>query len=159
MSFIVDMTSEYKRVYEVSSRYPDWRLHIYGGYGEGQDQLVDIIKKKYSTICVFPPTVEIFDKYRESSLLLLTSIYEPFGLVLPEAMSCAYGPRDIIHDGVDGFVVDNRDINQFADKVCILMGNYDLRVKMGKEGIKSSSRYKDTKIMPKWVQLFQSLKE
>lgn len=151
----------------VSSKYPDWRLHIYGSYGEEQDQLVDVIKKKYSTICVFSPTVEIFEKYRESSLLLLTSLYEPFGLVLPEAMSCGlpvvafdcpYGPRDIIHDGVDGFVVDNRDINQFAEKVCILMGNHDLRVKMGKEGIKSSSRYKDTKIMPKWVQLFQSLK-
>ena len=75
------------------------------------------------------------------------------------SFDCPYGPRDIIHDGVDGFVVDNRDINQFAEKVCILMGNHDLRVKMGKEGIKSSSRYKDTKIMPKWVQLFQSLKE
>ena len=151
----------------VSSRFPDWKLHIYGGFGEEQSQLVDIIKKKYPTISVFSPTKDIFEKYCDSSLLLLTSLYEPFGLVMPEAMSCGlpvvafdcpYGPRDIIRDGIDGFVIANRDINLYVEKVCLLMGNHDLRVKMGKEGIKSSSRYEDKKIMPLWINIFQSLK-
>lgn len=152
----------------VSSRFPDWHLHIYGGFGEEQTYFVDYIKNKYTSIDIFPPTNKIFDKYRESSMLILTSLFEPFGLVLPEAMSCGlpvvafdcpYGPSDIIRDGIDGFIIDNRDVNKFAEKVCLLMGNHDLRVKMGNEGIKSSSRYEETKIMPKWVQLFQSLVE
>lgn len=151
----------------VSTRYPDWQLHIYGGFGEEQNQLVDSIKKRYSNISIFSPIIDIFDKYRESSLLLLTSIFEPFGLVLPEAMSCGvpvvafdcpYGPRDIIQDGIDGFVIDNRDINLYAEKVCLLMSDHDFRVRMGREGVKSSSRYEDKKIMPQWIHLFQSLK-
>ena len=98
----------------------------------------------------------------------MTSAYEPFGLVLPEAMSCGipvvafdcpYGPSDIITDGKDGFLIRNNDIHDFAEKVCLLMDKPDLRKKMGKAGIVSSRRYEAKLIMPQWVQLFQSLKE
>ena len=75
------------------------------------------------------------------------------------AFDCPYGPNDIIRDGVDGFIVSNRDIDLFAEKVCLLMENYDLRVKMGKEGIKSSFRFEEKNIMPLWINLFQSLQE
>lgn len=152
----------------VSRRFPDWQLHIYGGFGEEQDQLVDIIKRTYKSITVFSPTTDILDKYRKSSLLLLTSLYEPFGLVLPEAMSCGlpvvafdcpYGPRYIIRDGIDGFIIENRDIEQFAEKVCMLMDNHSLRVKMGEEGIKSSFQFEDKNIMPQWINLFQTLQK
>lgn len=152
----------------VSRSFPDWQLHIYGGFGEEQDELVDIIKRTCKNITVFSPTTDILNKYRNSSLLLLTSLYEPFGLVLPEAMSCGlpvvafncpYGPRYIIRDGIDGFIIDNRDIEQYAEKVCMLMANHSLRVKMGKEGIKSSLRFEDNIIMPQWINLFQSLQE
>ena len=151
----------------VSIRHPDWHLHIYGGYGEEKKVLMDMIKEMDGNISVFPPTLDILAKYRESSLLLLTSLFEPFGLVLPEAMSCGlpvvafdcpYGPREIIRDGVDGFVIENRDIDKFAEKVCLLMTDHNLRVKMGNEGIKSSSRFEGNKIMPLWINLFQSLK-
>lgn len=151
----------------VSNRHPDWHLHIYGGYGEEKKVLMDMIKEMGCNISVFPPTLDILAKYRESSLLLLTSLFEPFGLVLPEAMSCGlpvvafdcpYGPREIIRDGVDGFVIENRDIDKFAEKVCLLMTDHNLRVKMGNEGIKSSSRFEENKIMPLWINLFQSLK-
>ena len=117
-------------------------------------------------IVVFDPTPDIFDKYRENSILLLTSIYEPFGLVLPEAMSCGlpvvafdcpYGPADIITDGVDGFLIRDRNVEEFANKVCLLMDNMDLRVKMGRAGIESSKRYDESRIMPLWKQLFDRL--
>ena len=96
----------------------------------------------------------------------MTSLYEPFGLVLPEAMSCGlpviafdcpYGPSDIITDGVDGFLIKNRDIEMFADKVCQLIENEELRRRMGKNGIISSQRYRADVIMPKWISLFEEL--
>ena len=101
-----------------------------------------------------------------SSMLLLTSVYEPFGLVMPEAMSCGlpvvafdcpYGPADIITDGVDGFLVKNRDINEFADRVCQLIENKELRMRMGQATIKSAQRYRADLIMPKWKDLFEQL--
>ena len=99
-------------------------------------------------------------------MLLLTSLFEPFGLVLPEAMSCGlpvvsfdcpYGPADIITDGVDGFLIKNRDVQAFADRVCQLIEDKELRVRMGQAAIKSSQRYRADVIMPKWKELFERL--
>ena len=152
----------------IHHRFPDWKLQIYGGFGEEKETVMNAIEKMNININVNHPTSDILEKYCESSILLLTSLFEPFGLVLPEAMSCGlpvvafdcpYGPNDIIRDGVDGFIVSNRDIDLFAEKVCLLMENYDLRVKMGKEGIKSSFRFEEKNIMPLWINLFQSLQE
>ena len=97
---------------------------------------------------------------------MLTSRYEPFGLVLPEAMSCGlpvvafdcpYGPADIITDGKDGFLIKDRNISEFAEKVCMLMDNSELRKTMGLVGIQSSQRYDASLIMPKWKDLFEQL--
>jgi glycosyltransferase involved in cell wall biosynthesis len=151
----------------VSKRFPDWCLQIYGGSGEEYDAIFNEVTYLHTNVFINDSTPNIMEKYCENSILLLTSLFEPFGLVLPEAMSCGlpvvafdcpYGPRDIIHDGVDGFLINNRNIDLFAEKVCLLMDNYDLRIKMGKEGIKSSLRYDKNVIMPRWIQLFQTLK-
>lgn len=150
----------------VHQRHPDWDLHIYGGYGDEQDALLTVIKQMDANILVHEPTSDMIEKYKGSSILVMTSLYEPFGLVLPEAMSCGlpviafdcpYGPADIITDGVDGFLVRDRNIEDFADKVCLLMENQELRVKMGKAGIVSSQRYDAHLIMPIWKQLFESI--
>lgn len=147
-------------------RHPDWHLRIYGGYGEEQDSLLSLIKNMHANIDLCDPTPNIFEMYCECSILLLTSLFESFGLVLPEAMSCGlpvvafdcpYGPRDIIRDGVNGFLISDRNVNQFAKKMSLLMDDVSLRVRMGKEGIKSSSIYEDKRIMPMWNQLFRSL--
>ena len=142
----------------VNARYPDWQLDIYGN-GE-MDSMPEI--KMY----VHPPTSVIFEKYVESSMLLLTSVYEPFGLVMPEAMSCGlpvvaydcpYGPADIIEDRVNGFIIKNRDVNLFASRVCHLIENVQLRQQMGQHGIISSQRYNADAIMPQWQTLFERL--
>ena len=99
-------------------------------------------------------------------MLLMTSLYEPFGLVLVEAMSCGlpviafdcpYGPADIIHDGEDGYLVENRNIEAYFNRVCQLMENDRVRQDMGWAAVRSSQRYKAENIMPQWNQLFLEL--
>ena len=150
----------------VNLRYPDWELHIYGGYGGDDSQLIPTIEDSKANIIMHEPTAQIFEAYRSSSMLLLTSIYEPFGLVMPEAMSCGlpvvafdcpFGPKEIITSGVDGFLVQDRDIPTFADRVCQLIESPSLRVKMGKAAIMSSRRYEAHKIMPNWKNLFEQM--
>ena len=145
--------------------HPDWHLNIYGE-GEIREHYLAIIEKMKEDIHVYEPSADIMNKYKENSILLLTSLYEPFGLVLPEAMSCGlpviafdcpYGPSDIITDGVDGFLIKNRDIDEFANKVCLLIENEELRCQMGNKGIISSQRYRADVIMPKWISLFEVL--
>ena len=155
------------RIWEIVHQcHPDWNLHIYGGYGEKQEAMLEKIKQMNAGVLVCEPTINIIEKYKESSILLLTSRFEPFGLVLPEAMSCGlpvvafdcpYGPADIITDGVDGFLIRHRSIEDFANKVSLLMDNQELRIKMGKAGIESSQRYDASKIMPMWKDFFEHL--
>ena len=99
-------------------------------------------------------------------MLLMSSLYEPFGLVLVEAMSCGlpivafdcpYGPADIIHNGTDGFLVEGRNIEAFADRVCQLIENDIMRQQMSKAAILSAQRYSAETIMPQWKRLFIDL--
>lgn len=149
----------------VNKKHPNWQLKIYGD-GEFKELYMPIIQEKGANIHVFPPTSDIMEKYFENSILLLTSLYEPFGLVLPEAMSCGlpvvafdcpYGPAEIITDGVDGFLIKDRNVEAFADKVCQLIEDEALRKKMGEAGVLSSKRFSADIIMPQWKTLFESL--
>lgn len=150
----------------VHERYPDWCLHIYGGYGEEQDSILAKIKQMDANIQVHEATSNMMEKYRESSILLMTSSYEPFGLVLPEAMSCGlpvvafdcpYGPADIITDGTDGFLVKAGEKKYYKDKVCYLLDNVTLRQKMGRAGQQSSQRFDASKVMPIWKNMFEQI--
>jgi len=161
-----DMRSLLKIWELVYQRHPDWQLHMYAGYGDEDKKLKSHIAEIGKGIVLHEPTSDIFNKYKESSMLLLTSIFEPFGLVMPEAMSCGlpvvafdcpYGPSLIIEDGKDGFLIKNRDIHAFADKVCQLIEDVSLRKAMGQRAIVSSYRFSADKIMPMWKKLFEEL--
>ena len=153
---IPELLTIWKIVYE---KHPDWVLDIFGQGDRGY------FPKGDNGLNVYEPTEAIFEKYTESSMLVLTSRWEPFGLVIPEAMSCGLpvisfegdGPCSIITDGYDGFIVKNRSIENFADRLCLLMDNKELRQQMGKNAIISSQRYKAEKIMPIWKNLMERL--
>jgi glycosyltransferase involved in cell wall biosynthesis len=78
---------------------------------------------------------------QRSSIYLHTAIYEPFGLVLIEAMACGLpvvctdgkGNRDLIHEGENGFMVWERDSILLADKIELLFKNETLRKEMGEK--------------------------
>ena len=157
---------EMVRIWEkIQPQFPDWQLHIYGE-GEQRQELEDKVRSLGMNIKIHQPTEFIFDCYRESSILVSTSLFEPFGLVIPEAMSCGlpvvvfdcpYGPSGIVTDGEDGFLIPNRDIRLFVEKVCLLMENESLRLKLGKAGSASSRQYDASNIIPQWKQLFEEL--
>lgn len=144
------------RIWElVYHKHPECLLHIYGKTNRIADGIV-----------VHEPTCQLDDAYMNTSVLLLTSLYEPFGLVLPEAMSyaipvvafdCPYGPSEIITDGYDGFIIKNRNMVEFAHRICQLIEDKNLCVEMGKRGIQSSQRYRADIIMPQWIKLFDMI--
>ena len=151
----------------VQQRHPDWTLDVYGN-GELKPHFEEIVSEMKLNVRVHPAVPNILDKYIESSMLLMTSLYEPFGLVLVEAMSCGlpviafncpYGPADIIHDGEDGYLVENRNIEAYSNRVCQLMENDRVRQDMGRVAVLSSQRYKAENIMPQWNQLFEELRD
>jgi glycosyltransferase involved in cell wall biosynthesis len=83
---------------------------------------------------------EIPAAYRASDIFTLFSNYEPWGLVVNEAMHCGLpvvaservgSAYDLIQEAVTGHVVDHRDVHQLADRLRVLVGDPELRQTMG----------------------------
>jgi glycosyltransferase involved in cell wall biosynthesis len=81
--------------------------------------------------------------YKNASVLAMSSRYEGLPMVLLEAQAaglpivsfdCKCGPKDVIADGVDGFLVKDGDVDALADKLKVLFLNKSLREAMGKKG-------------------------
>ena len=149
----------------VSQRYPDWELHLYGEELDTAD-FRDMLPMG-EQVFVHSQTLDIHACYQESAILVLTSVYEPFGLVMPEAMSCGipvvafncpYGPSEVITDGVDGFLIPPFDVETFAERLSYLMADETLRKQMGQKAAVSSQRYHCERIIPLWTTLFEQLK-
>lgn len=150
---------------KVWQHFPDWHLDIYGE-GELQQKVETAAQSLNMNIHVHQPTSHIFDCYRKSAFLVSTSLFEPFGLVLTEAMSCGlpvvaydcpFGPADIITNGSDGFLVELNDTKVFADRICQLMADEELRCRIGSQAKDTSRRFSADLIMPQWHQLFNEL--
>lgn len=152
---------------EVEKKFPDWSLSIYGMGNRSQySQLMKNLGIDAERCQLNGPVNDVSKVYEESSVFVLSSRFEGFGLVLAEAMSCGvpvvsfdspYGPSDIITDGVDGFLIKDWNVKAFADKVCLLMEDADMRQQMGRAAIDSSRRYQPDRIILEWQKLFESL--
>lgn len=146
---------------------PDWTLDIVGD-GELQAQLQEQIFNNQldSSVCLKPPTKKIEDIYKEASILVMSSRYEGLPMVLLEAESCGLpvvsftckcGPKDIVTDGMDGFLVPEADIDTLANRILLLMEDDKLRRDMGKAAKENSERFSEIIIMKEWIKLFENL--
>lgn len=159
---ILDLYKIWEIVYK---NHPDWQLDLYGS-GPLRKTLENKAQELNMNINVNESTDNIFEKYQESSIFVLCSVFEAFGLVIPEAMGCGlpvvsfdcpFGPSQIITDGKDGYLIPNRDIKLFAQKVCNLIESKELRLRIGQEAIFTAKRYEPELIIQKWNNLYQSL--
>ena len=118
------------------------------------------------TLYLEEQTPDIIRNYCRSSIFVLSSRYEGFGMVITEAMSCGVppvsftcpcGPRDIIDDGKNGLLVENGNIEMLAEKICYLIENDEIRRKMGQQARIDAERFNIEQIAEQWKQLFESL--
>ncbi|MEA4866960.1 Glycosyltransferase Gtf1 [bioreactor metagenome] len=145
---------------------PGWELRI---YGEGNDmELKQLIEKhELEQSCfLLPPVSNIEEKYAESSIFVLSSRYEGFGMVLCEAMTCGVpavsfdckcGPKDIINHGKDGLLAECCNIDALAQSVIVLAKDQVKREQMGRDALVNSKRFSQANIMGIWNDLFNYL--
>lgn len=151
------------------SRFADWRLDIFG-QGEWREMLQGMIDSRglQGRIALNAPTKGITDEYAASSMLVMSSNYEGFPMVMIEAMACGLpvvafdfkcGPRDIIEDGHNGLIVPNGNINGLAHAMMRVMGDDELRRSMGAAAVKVTERYSEEAVMKQWVELFETIND
>ncbi|WP_455591528.1 glycosyltransferase family 4 protein [Bacteroides sp.] len=148
----------------VSEHHPDWNLRIYGG---GDRSEFIRLKEKYNltSLHLEEQTSNITEQYCKSSIFVLSSRYEGFGMVITEAMACGVppvsfacpcGPRDIIRNGEDGFLVENGNVRQLAEKIIYLMEHEEERKTMGVRARANVERFRIERVAEQWKDLFES---
>lgn len=152
---------------EVNKTHPDWKLEVYGQQLAEFDTQKEVDKRSLTdSVTIYKPVTTISEKYASSSILLMTSRTETFGLVLTEAMSCGLpciafdaptGPSSIIENNKNGFLIPCFDIELFAKKVIELIENESLRKEMGQHAQKSVEKFELEKIMHQWEFVFEKL--
>ena len=150
----------------VSSRHPDWHLDIYG-QGQMYETLIALIKLyKASNLVIHNNTSNISQEYANSSICAVTSYFEGFSLILLEAMmhgvpcvafDCPFGPESIINDASCGFLVENGDTRLFAERLCRLIEDEQLRKDFSKSAIETVKKFNTELIMSKTKNLYQQL--
>ncbi len=151
----------------LASRFPDWKLDI---IGDGEERpLLEQRIHFYGLdrqVTLTRPTKEIDKAYMEASILASSSRYEGLPMVLLEAQSfglpivafqCKCGPKDVVSDGINGYLVPEGDIAGMSQRLEILMKDETLRKRMGLRAKESSLRFNEEAIMEKWMNTFQTL--
>lgn len=142
----------------------DWDLIIVGG---GKDETV--LRKLVETLqlkrCTFVgPKINVVDYYRMSSIFLMTSLNEGWGLTVTEAMQMGCVPvafntylslSEIISDGEDGFIIPDNEFQTFCTAVISLMQDEVKRKHMAYNGIKNAKKFSLSSISDKWYSLFK----
>ncbi len=149
-----------------SKDYPGgWKLRIVGD-GELRDELqrrIDTLGLNRSILLGGAET-DMQSVYGSSDIYAMTSLYEGLPMVLLEAqaaglpivsMTCKCGPRDVVTDGEDGFLVPEGDLDAMAERLLLLMNGSDLRKRMSQAALRGSDRFDRDMIMRKWVSLLR----
>jgi glycosyltransferase involved in cell wall biosynthesis len=153
----------------VYAKHPDWELTIFGR-GNQQDFLLRLIEKNDlgGVIKIHDVVANIQDVYPDYSILAFPSRYlDSFGMVILEGMSCGLppvsfnapcGPKDLITDKKNGYLVELGDTEELGNKINMLIESENLRKTMAKAAICNAQNYREEIIMAQWIDLFNELK-
>ena len=149
----------------VESKNPNWMLHIYGE-GEDRSKIEKLIAEKgIKNIFLKGLTDDIQSVYDSASFYVMSSRFEGLPVVLIEAQSrglpivsfdCPSGPAEIIQDGINGYLVENSNIEMLAYRIGLLIKDESLRREFSKNALISAKRFEPEIIIKQWIDLIEN---
>ena len=155
---------------KIHSKHSDWKLNIIGDGLEKTELLSLAQDLKLGDSVIFHGYQDkeyINDIMYSSSIFVMTSLSEGFGLSLIEAMSygipcvsytTAQGANEIIVNGINGYLIDNRNEDEMVNKIEELINDEKLRIKLGKEARKTAKEYSKDINVSLWKKLINKRK-
>ena len=150
----------------VSNKLPEWRLEIVGD-GPDKEKLMSRVKEKGIKRISFEGFQNPLDYYKKSSLLLLTSEYEGFGLVIIEGMRYGVVPivygsyeavYDIIQNGETGLITNPPYQQSDIEKAMLKLASDDIqRQRMLHNCMQKSEHFTIDEVVKNWQELFNKL--
>ena len=150
--------------------HPDWMLRIVGD-GEERKNLEQLSRDLNLKRVVFEGFRQPAEYYKRASILVLTSEYEGFGLVIVEGMSFGVVPvvlgsysavYDILKNKENGIIVpyDKQagfHAEEMASEVSWLIEHNAEREKMARSAYESSNKFSLDKIITNWQSVLNNL--
>ncbi|MFI7705055.1 glycosyltransferase family 4 protein [Nonomuraea sp. NPDC049480] len=151
----------------VADAYPEWTLRIFGT-GPSQQRLQERIDEHAmgGRIRLMGRTDRIHEELAKASIYALSSRIEGLPMAMIEAMGhalpivafdCPTGPADVLTPGRDGVLVPPRDVDELGEALGRLMGDPELRRRLGAGAAETAHDYTPEVVMPLWEELFATL--
>lgn len=149
----------------VAEAHPDWTLRIFGGgTPENEAKLRARIADAglEGKVVFMGSTPQVGVELARSSIYVVGSRYEGFGMTILEAMSkgvpvvsfdCPHGPREIITHGHDGLLVRSTRTADLAAGIRRLIEDEPLRRELGRNALRTAAAYRMSEIGPRWDRL------
>lgn len=147
--------------HEIKSDYSDYIVEIYG-QGPEYDNIHHKIRSLHLENNIFLMGVKnnIMQSVNDAGLFVMTSDYEGFPNALVEAMASGLPvistdfptgvARELIKDGVNGYVVSRNDKKELASAMIKILSNSELQESMSWENRKIVKHLDIDKIMDRW---------
>ena len=160
-----DFTSLIEVMKIIDEKDSSIKLKIIGD-GRQKEKLINLVKDlkienkvKFLGLKEFQ---EIKQELLNSNLFVLTSKCESFSLVIIEAMNYGVpcisfdidvGPKEIIKNDYNGYLIENRDKLAMANKIIEVINNKDRLKELSLGALETSKLYKSDVILPKWEEI------
>ena len=144
----------------------DVKLLIVGSGDEKFYGEIAELKQVRERIIFVSRSSNLWEYYAASDVFVFPTIYEPFGLVIIEAMASGLpvitsrvaGAADFITDGVDGLLLsDPGDTNNLAAKIKLLFSNVELRKTMGERARETTEKLSWDWVAQKTLEVYNSV--
>lgn len=144
----------------------EWKLYI-AGDGHLKEELINYVEQLElgERVVFLGSRKDVSHWYQKAKIFAFPSIFEGFPNALAEAMTyglacvsfdCFTGPSDIIEDGVNGYLVEERNVNEFTDRFNYLIEHEKKRLEFSENATKLRNALNKERISDEYLNFCNS---